>query len=151
MPFTPFRRPTAKQLNAIINSEDLFLAPSFTCTDTSYEDFTSASLSFEKRMSDTESDLRIRIDAAGFLVATPSVNCTLGVNIDGDDYDITLQRFNLDSTHFCWGRSRRLSGIPAGTYTVQVRAKLDTAARSVTFSSAGSGGQLGMVVEEILL
>lgn len=149
--FLAGQRPTARQMNTIINSADLFLAPNFNCTTTTYADFTGGTLAFEKLMGSSESDVRIRIDVAGFLVATPPVNCTIGVNFAGSDSDITYQRFNVAATHFCWGRSRRFSGVAAGSYTIQVRAKNDTAARTTTFLAAGSGGQLGMVVEELLL
>jgi len=151
MPFLAGRRPTARQMNTIINSGDLFLSPSFNCTTTTYANFTGGSIVFQKLMGSSESDLRVRLDASAFLQASNPVNCTLGVNINSTDYDITYQRFNVTQTHFCWGRFRRLTGIPAGTYTIQVRAKNDTASRNVEFTGAGSGGQLGMVVEEILL
>lgn len=149
--FLAGQRPTARQMNTIINSADLFLAPNFDCTTTAYANFTGGTLAFEKLMGSSESDLRVRIDVSGFLVASAPVNCTIGVNINGSDLDITYQRFNTAQEHLCWGRSRRLTGIPAGPYTIQVRAKNDIASRTVTFLAAGSGGQLGMVVEELLL
>ena len=149
--FLAGQRPTARQMNTIINTEELFLAPNFNCTTTTYADFTSGSLVFEKLMPAASSDLRIWISVSGFLVATPPVNNTIGVNIAGTDYDITYQRFNVAATHFCWSRARRITGLAAGSYTIQVRSKNDTAARTTTFLAAGSGGQLGMVVEELLL
>jgi hypothetical protein len=149
--FLAGQRPTARQMNTIINTADLFLAPNFSCTTTTYADFTSASLVFEKLLPAANSDLRIWINVSGFLVASAPVNNTIGVNISGTDYDITLQRFNTAAVHQCWGRMRRITGIAAGSYTIQVRSKNDTASRTTTFTASGSGGQLGMVVEELLL
>jgi hypothetical protein len=151
MPFTSIQRPTARQMNTIINTEDVKFTVNFSSTSTSYIDFTGASLSFDKLMGSTESDLRVTLSAAGFLLATPSVNCTLGVNVDSTDYDVSLMRFNDAGIHHAWTDWSRISSISAGTYTIQVRAKNDTAARTVTFLTAGSGGRLTMRVEEILL
>jgi hypothetical protein len=153
MPFTSIQRPTARQMNTIINTEDANFVPSFTCTTTSYANFTGASLSFDKLMGATESDLRVTIMASGYLVASASINTQLGVNIASTDYDVSLFRFNQISVHQSWVDWKRISSIAAGTYTVQVRAKNDTASRSVIYDAAGgtSGGRLSLRVEEILL
>lgn len=153
--FLPGFRPTARQMNTIINAQDLWLDPNptFNCTTTAYVNFPSASVQFTKLLPANLSDVRIYLFASAFLDLTPPVNHTLAVNIASTDYDITYHRFNVAQRHFAWSRSRRLPGLGQQTYTVQVRAKNDTAARTVTYTgvSAGSGAGLSMVVEELLL
>lgn len=142
--------PTSRQLNTIINSRDLYLSPSFVCNTTVYANFPGGTLQFEKLMPAAKSDIRVWLFCSAFLTALPARNVTLGINVLGVDFDITYYRFNEAQVHFAWSRPRRFTGFNSGTFLIQLRAKVDGAG-SIEFQGVGSGGQISLIVEEILL
>lgn len=154
--FLAAQRPTQQQMNAIINSRDLYMSDglAFTSTATSNTNVPGGSLQFTKQLNSPLSELRVWIFASAFLVAGGPVTFSLGVNIAGIDVDVSYFRFNSVQHHYGWGRVRRLNNFNAGLLTVQLRARNNVGGQQVQFTGppvVGAGGQISLLVEEILL
>lgn len=101
---------------------------------TSYADVTGASLSFTKWGDSTA--LHIDLKASGQATTAGGVYlCTLGVSINGSDNDVARHFYNSTTSHESFSADVKLSGVPAGTYTIQVRGKVGTAGKTVRIDS----------------
>lgn len=97
---------------------------------TSYDDVDGATLTFTKLSSSTA--LHIDLKASGQATTTGGVYlCTLGVLIGGIDYDVARHFYNSTALHESFGGDRKIPGISAGTYAIQVRGKVGTSGKTV--------------------
>lgn len=96
---------------------------SFSTTSTSYVDLGApSSFSFTKyySSSDTQLDTFLRI---GSRVGTAPASVDWAIRINGTDYQIDHYEHGVNNQHDKAANWRMITGIPAGTYTVQVRVK----------------------------
>lgn len=77
------------------------------------------SFSFTKRYTATR--VRVDLQASFQVIGTGNSAARFAVSINGTDYDIVNRHVNPALTHAETGGHRYITGIPAGTYTVQGR------------------------------
>lgn len=123
----------ASDINTVMpNSEvfNLFLGSTLTITGTAYANMTGCTLNFTKRL--TASALKISVFGSGFANLTAAgYNTTYGMLINAVDYDILRMFWQTLNTHTPFaGVNSVASGLAAGTYAVQLRAKNSVASRS---------------------
>lgn len=99
---------------------------------TTYANLTDALIvGFQKAVSYTK--LRVDLRVSGFASSALAIFAVQGgVNIQGVDYDVNWFFFNQINVHASWSAVIDLEDIPAGTFDVQARFRVDTAARACT-------------------
>lgn len=113
-------------INAIANSNGICqAAESDTCTSVTYEDLGTAASSFTFVKLSADTALMVTFGLI-FYSNTNTAVARLGVNISsvsgGADYDIVPSYpFGATSQQQCVFMARRITGLAAGTYTVQPR------------------------------
>lgn len=91
-------------------------------TSATYVDVTNASKSFTKIGSSTDSDLLVNVSVSCY-VSVLGTNVKFGVRINGVDTDVTVMSINTATTHTTMPSGYvRITGLSAGTYTIQLRA-----------------------------
>lgn len=101
-------------------------------SSTSYGNFTLGLMSsFVKRAGYTT--LRLALTSGGFAATGAGIySAQFGVNILGTDYDVNTFFFNTGAEHHAWAGSLEITGVAAGTFDIQVRCKVGTAAKVLT-------------------
>lgn len=79
----------------------------------------SSSVSIVKNRSDTQLSVDLRVSC--FLTGATNSKPSFAVQVNSTDYEIVASLINPVSTHEFMAGLRLISGIPAGTYTVQAR------------------------------
>ncbi len=102
---------------------DAQLGSTLNTATTSYGDWTSAAATIVKQSAATK--LLVRLLATGFVVTNPST-VTLGVNVSGTDYDMHAVLFSAVNARSPFLAEKPISGVAAGSQTVQVRCKVST-------------------------
>lgn len=120
------------------------VSPAVNFTTTSYADFTGAALSFAKLQD--SSNLRVRIDVTGYLQTAQPRQVYLAVKIGATDYQVSQFNFNDLANHKGWSGTAIITGIPTGSYTIQVRGKISGAGATATFDGNDT---ITLTVEEI--
>jgi hypothetical protein len=146
--------PTAAELKTITDAISVVqniatytstsISPTVNFTTTSYADFTGAAVSFTKLQ--TASLLSVSIALSGYMQTTQPRTELIAVNIGGTDYQVNQYLFNALNDHRAWSGTVVLSGIAAGSYTVQTRGKLNGTSATATHDT---GDTISIVVQEI--
>lgn len=138
MPDSAGQKLRASRVRMLAN-EDIFSsigASSLSTTSGTYTDITGATKSFTKIGDASESDLIIDVSLSGFVTST-GTGFKVGVNINGTTYDATSLLFNTANAHAALPTgSVRVNGLPAGTYTVKLRALRTTGAGTLSIDSS---------------
>lgn len=88
-------------------------------TSTTYVNW-GPSVSFTKRSSGT----RLVVIGTGSMYRTvAALTATLGVNINSTDYDVVKRPIDVSTSHTQLAGATEITGLAAGTYTAQLRAK----------------------------
>lgn len=90
----------------------------------------STSFSFQKLYSSTQTKLRVWLSVTARVDVT-FTNSGWGVRVNGTDYDVAHNEFGTTSAHQCISGGIFITGVPAGTYTVQGRYKRDGGTGSI--------------------
>jgi hypothetical protein len=117
-------------------------------TSASYVDITGASKAWTKIGSAAQSDVMVFAEASGFVTVANTV-MAIGVNINGVDTDVTFMNFANSGLGLSLpGAWVRITGVPAGPYTVKLRIKRNSGTGAL---GIGSGDTVSFRVEERLL
>ena len=117
-------------------------------TSTTYVDITGASKNFTKIGGVADSDLVVTVSASCY-VSVASTGVKVGLNINASDVDATTMVINPTLTHSPLPTGAvRISGLPAGPYTLKLRALRSSGTGTITMDS---GDTATMIIQEKLL
>jgi hypothetical protein len=119
---------TVQRRAGYVNKQNMWIDRStqIDFTSTSWVSYSGLLISSFTKYSD-HTDLEVSITGTGYIVTTSSIFTHLGALISGTDYEIAQLFYNSTGQHQTYSGFRQLLGIPAGTYSVQGRVKLETA------------------------
>lgn len=115
-----------------------------TCTAATYISMGSPLAGVKKLIA--ASDLLVDMRGSAFGNGGTGYFYTVGIQINGADYDVGSFYVNQASVHAAWTSVVRVSGIPAGTYSCQPRIKNNITGRSTVMDF---NDQLTLVIQEI--
>lgn len=139
---------TPNRLNALANSNGINNAPGSTGTSTvtSYANLpATSSFSFTKLLDD--SDLRIDMHISCWSSGAGSTTPRFGVQISSTDYDMCGSLINTASEHVAFSGTRIITGLAAGTYTIQGRFKRVSGTGTITVDS---GDWISLAASEVV-
>lgn len=118
-----------------------------TTTSATYVDLpATSSLSFTKLYDAAETKLCVSLSVGARITVATFTAVRFGVRINGADYDVAHTEIADLSKHGTMSGEREVTGIPAGTYTVQVRYRRVSGGGTI---NVDSNDWLSLTVEEV--
>lgn len=133
-----------RQGNATVNLNNA--CGSGTTTSSSYANFpATSSFSFTKQYSSSDTSLKVDLHVTSYATSVTS-SVSFGVNINSTDTDVAQLTYNTANNHTQTSGTKVITGLAAGTYTVQIRWKRTGGAGTVTVDGAD---WVSMTVQEV--